>query len=431
MVKFYSRRWSFWLVINGRKEMKKVLISIVVILVIAGVVWMNIVKDRSKSMNVRVESVVRERIEHAVSASGKIQPITEIKISAEVSARIEKIFVKEGDAVQTGDLLLQLDPTQLKEALEQYRASLQSKKFQLKKAKADFERTQILHKEKLVSDAEWESVQAQYELQVASVKQSESSVRKAEDELSKTRIVSPIDGIVTNLSKEEGEIVVGGMFQSMEILRIANLSMMEVLVDVDETDVVDVSLSDSVKIEIDAFPDRTFLGKVTEISHSASVSGLGTQEQVTTFQVTVTLLETDSLIRPGMSATVDIQTDVREKAIAVPIQAVTARSKQKEFSGEDNDLRRGNFTKEEREMEEVVFVFVDGKAERRSVELGISSDTKFEIVSGLEENEKLIVGPFNAVNRLLEEGKLIKIEDLRNGKRHGRGGKWNKKRGEM
>ncbi len=408
--------------------MKKVIISVVVISVVIGVVWMNIVKDRSKSTNVRVKSVVRERIEHAVSASGKIQPITEVKISAEVSARIEKVFVDDGDSVRVGDLLIQLDPTQLKEVLAQYRASLQSKKFQLKKAKSDFERTQTLHDEKLVSDTELESVQAQYELQVASVKQSESSVRKAEDELSKTRIVSPIDGVVTSLSKEEGEVVVGGMFQSMEILRVANLSMMEVLVDVDETDVVDVSLSDSVKIEIDAFPDRTFLGKVTEVSHSASVSGLGTQEQITTFQVTITLLDTNSLIRPGMSATVDIQTDVREKAIAVPIQAVTARAKRKEFSDEEVERPRGNFMEDEPEMEEVVFVFVDGKAEQRSVELGISSDTKFEIVSGLEENEKLIVGPFNVVNRLLEEGQSVKIEDLRKGKRHGRGEKWNKKR---
>jgi HlyD family secretion protein len=248
--------------------------------------------------------------------------------------------------------------------------------------------------------------------------------------MEKTRILSPISGTVTKLQKEAGEIALGSTFQADVIMTVADLSTMEVIVEVDESDVIDVALYDSVEVEVDALPDTVFSGKVTEIAHSAITRAQGTQEQVTNFEVTLTLDNPAEELRPGMSADVAIITEVKSEAVVVPIRAVTVRApktieqKEKESVEErDNSADEGEETAESQsedvplttqmeerraEMDEVVFVVTeDMKVEQRKVRTGISSDTHFEIVSGLSGGEEIVVGSYQAVSRDLKDGMLV------------------------
>ncbi|MDD5765876.1 MAG: efflux RND transporter periplasmic adaptor subunit, partial [Candidatus Marinimicrobia bacterium] len=309
-----------------KKSKKKLIIVLIILAVIAVFVVMNFTKDKVKPIVVQTEKVKRERIVQTVNASGSLIPVTQVKISANVSAKIMNITVKEGDLVKKGELLVELDKEQYAAAYDKAFSYVQSNKASLKKVQSDLKRTQALYKSNLTSESELEAATAQAELAESQVHQSEAALKQALDDLNKTRISSPMNGIVTSLNKEIGEIALGSVFQEDVILIVSDMSKMEVKIEVDETDVVDLSIGDTAKIQIDAIPDTTFMGVVSEIAHSATTTGAGTQEQVTNFEVSISVLGQDARFRPGMSSTVDVITDTRINALVVPIQSLTVRN---------------------------------------------------------------------------------------------------------
>lgn len=410
-----------------KKGMKKrILIVTLVVVVGAVLVYTNLNRQKQKPIVVQTEKVRRERIVQTVNASGSLVPITEVKISANVSARIINIAVKEGDRVRKGDLLVELDRAQYEAAYEKALSFVQSNKANLRKVTSDMQRIRALYENHLTSEAELESAEAQLELAESQVVQAEAALKQAKDDLDKTRIVAPMDGIVTSLKKEVGEIALGSVFQEDVILVISDMSQVKVEVEVDETDVVNINIGDAARIEFDALPGQIFQGSVAEIAHSATTKGLGTSEQVTNFKVQVMLAGQDKRFRPGMSATVDIITDVRQNALVIPIQALTARDLAEITKDTTEQSPQELNDKNKNKMTEVVFVV--GKADTtrvnkgkntklsstpyaraRRVQIGISSDTHFEVVSGLQEGEEIIVGPYKAISKELKDNVPIKI----------------------
>jgi len=408
-----------------KKTGKKILILIIGVGVIGAIVFLNLNRQKVKPIEVQTEKVRRDRIVQTINASGSLIPITEVKISANVSARIMNIAVKEGDIVKKGDLLIELDKTQYEAAYEKAQSYVQSNKANLRKVASDMKRMQALYKQNLTSAAELESAEAQLQLAESQVVQAEAALKQARDDLDKTRIEAPMAGIVTRLEKEIGEIALGSVFQEDVILVISDMSEVKVEVEVDETDVVNVSIGDSANIEFDALPDTIYYGTVSEIAHSATTKGAGTQEQVTNFKVQVAVLGRDARFRPGMSATVDIVTDTRENALVVPIQALTARSET------DTSLVTGAAapqatTSLKNKLIEAVFVVNSSDSVQQKpvgiikkttypvarlmpVKIGISSDTHFEIIEGLIEGDEIVIGPYKVISKELSNGVPLKI----------------------
>jgi HlyD family secretion protein len=303
--------------------------------------------------------------------------------------------------------------------LERAESTLLSMRANEKKLKSELIRSNDLHEKGLMSAAEFEAVEASHEAAESNTRQAQASVKEAKDALAKTRLHADMDGTVSLLNKEEGEIALGAQFQEDVIMIVADLKKMEAAIEIDENDVVNVSMGDTADVEIDAFADTTFKGLVTQIANSATVRGLGTQEQVTNFEVTVALLDYNEKFRPGMSSTVDIITEVRDDVIKVPIQAVTVRPKEKlekkpgveehpesETSSDNGDEDSGK----KPEMAEVVFCVDGNKAVSKPVKLDISDDTHYAVLSGLEEGEEVVTGPFRVLSRTLQDGDLIEFE---------------------
>jgi HlyD family secretion protein len=396
---------------------KKIIIGIAVLAVIA-LILVNVLK-KEKGIAVDIEKVNRGTIMQKVTGSGQIQPEVQVKISARVAGKILKLHAEEGDEVKKGQLLVELDQEQYKAALERAKSTLLSMKANEKKLKSDLLRSKELSNKGLMSTAEFEAVQASHEAAESNTRQAEASVKEAMDALAKTRLHADMDGTVSLLNKEEGEIALGAQFQEDVIMIVADLTKMEAVIEIDENDVVNVSMGDTSDIEIDAFADTTFKGVVTQIANSATVRGLGTQEQVTNFEVKVSLLDYNDRFRPGMSSTVDIITEVRDDVIKVPIQAVTVRPKEKldkkpavEETSESESSEEGGSTDKGKkpEMAEVVFCVDGNKAESREVKLDISDDTHYAVISGLEEGEEVVIGPFRVLSRSLKDGDLIEYE---------------------
>jgi HlyD family secretion protein len=429
-----------------KKGKKKVLLVLIIVIVIGAIVILNMNKKKEKPLAVQTEKVSRQTIVQTVNASGSLQPVSQVKISANVSARIMNIAVKEGDVVNKGDLLVELDRTQYEAAYEKTVSTVQSSKANRKKVASELKRTKALYKGNLASEADLEAAEAQMELAESQVIQSEAALKQAKDDLDKTHITAPMGGIVTSLKKEIGEIALGSVFQEDVILVISDMSAVEVKVEVDETDVVNVSIGDTAEIELDAIPGIKFKGTVAEIAHSATTTGAGTQEQVTNFEVTIAVIGQDVRFRPGMSATVDIVTETKADAVAVPIQALTARQPLPPPAEEDSTA--GGSGKKpnnpgvlavplaQTKAEEVVFVVkapqisdttknitkslfkpqIGPTAEQRKVKIGISSDTHFEIIEGLNEGEEIVTGPYKVISKDLKNGSMLKITNIQNEK---------------
>ena len=306
-------------------KQKKIWIPLLVIILSGTGYWiMNSSEDGE--ISVQAEEVIRRDIIHKVNANGKIQPEEEVQISSTITAWITSITVAEGDTVQPGQLLISMDEKQYRAAYNQTLSGVKSAEANLKQVKAQKERTESLFEKNLISKQELEQIEASFELASSQVDQAQSSLLSREDELSKTKLLAPAYGIVTSLTKEVGEMAVGGMFNPGVVMTIADLSRMEVLVDVNENDVVNVTVGDTAEVEVDAFPDTIFYGVVSEIAHTAQSMNLGSQEQVTNFKVKVKMIDPPGNIRPGMSSTVNIITEVRNNVISIPIQSLTARS---------------------------------------------------------------------------------------------------------
>jgi HlyD family secretion protein len=363
-----------------------------------------------------------------VSASGRIFPVTEVKISSLVSARIERLQVEEGDRVDRNQVLVELDRTLYearvegaRAALNTQRASAEASEATMKQAEDALEIARAMAEREVgaaqdLRDAEnsFTAARARYQAALAQVGSAEASLEQALEDLSRTTIRAPMAGTVTALAVEEGEMVLGTqMTMGTQLMAVSDLSRMEVQVDVDETDVVSVMTGQLAEVEVDALPDTLFMGRVTEIANAGTTIGAGTQMEVTNFAVTVELLETDPRLRRGMSAAVDVITETRENTIFIPMQALTARrSEDLAVSDSQEESVTAGGEGEEEEWIEVVFVVTaEQTVELRRVVTGISGTSTIEILSGLDEGEEIVTGPFRLLSRTLNDGERVRVTD--------------------
>lgn len=417
---------------NNKKKSKKkiIVISIIVllILIVAGLVIFG--GNKEEIIVVQTEKAAKRTITQVVSATGKIQPEFKVQITPEVSGEIVLLPVKEGDRVKKGDLLVKIKQDQYLAQrdratayLSSQRSALNIQRVTLKKIEADYNRTLELYNKGLSSDAELEAIRAQYETAKSQVQSAEASVQQAEaqvkeynESLSKTTILSPMDGIVSQLNVKVGERVLGtGFTQGSNIMTVADLTKMEAVVEVDENDVVLISKGDTAKIEIDAFPNEKFSGVVYEIGNTAKPKGLGTQEEVVNFEVKLRILSTNVSLRPGMSCNADIQTETKVNVISIPIQSVTARTEgfnEKKDEKEADSQQNIDSRKKDNKPKEVVFVVEGNKAKMKQVKTGISDDTYIEIIEGLNEGEEVVSGSYRAISRDLKDNSRIRIDNM-------------------
>jgi HlyD family secretion protein len=445
-----------------KRKRKNTLIYILVAVVILLIVFAAIKgKQRPKGVKVSAETVERTTIRETVSASGKIFPVTEVKISSDVSGEIVELMVEEGDSVTIGQVLARIDPDAFQSQVERGEATLNSAKAQEANAKANIEnlkgqrgqiiaqlenareihtRNEKLLEDGVVSDADFEaslstlrsleanlrsaeaSIRAAEQTAKASafnVKSSEAALKELRTSLRRTTLYAPMNGIVSKLSVEEGERVVGTIqMTGTELMRIADLNEMEVQVEVSENDIPRVGIGDDVDIEVDAYVGRAFKGKVTQIANSAnealSASGVVnlTTDQVTNFVVTIDISpesykdlvspQKPYPFRPGMSATVEIFTNTLEDVLSVSIQAVGTRELE-----EDEKVEGANYLDDD--IVEVVFVIEADTVRRAEVVTGIQDDNNIQIKSGLKEGEQVVTGPYTQVSRKLKEGETVQV----------------------
>lgn len=398
--------------------MKRLLIIVIVFIVVAAGVggWFTFIKHEDTGLEVESGPAEKMTIIETVNATGRIQPETQVKISADVSGKIVRLEVEEGDRVEKGQLLLELDRERHLAAVESSEANLRMAQSNsrvtmenMTKAEKDLARIRELFDGDLETQANLDAAQAAYQAEKAryqsaldQVEQARAALKQSTDDLSKTRIYSPMAGTISQLNKEAGEIAVGSQFQSDVIMVLSNLSGMEALVDVDENDIVSVSLGDAATIEVDALPDTEARGAVTEIANSAKISGQGTTDQRTEFEVKITVIDPVTELRPGMTCSCDIVTETREEALGVPIQCVAVRTVE-QLQG-DGEADETEWQPDREGFVEIVWVVRDGRAWARQVSTGIQSETHIEIVEGLEEGEEVVTGSYRAISRDLSHG---------------------------
>lgn len=426
-----------------------VLIGTVLLLGVGGAVVAFKKKGAAGKAVVTVEKAVTKTITQLVSATGKVQPEVEVKIAPEVSGEIIALNFREGAQVKKGDLLLSIRPDNYEAQVEQQEANLVAakalavqSKAQLMKAQDDLKRADDLFQKKLLADSDYtasktavEVAQANLDNALAQIRRTEGSLNQARDQLTKTTLYSPIDGKVSSLSNEVGDRVAGvGSYGGAEVMRVADLDSMEVRVNVNENDIVNVKVGDKAKISIDAFPNRKFNGEVKEIGAAARVTGGGTQDEVTNFQVKIRITDKDVALRPSMSANADIETRTVENTVAVPIQSVTARSKEgaktieqvakdrekkaSETKGEGaatavNVAAQKQAEKTDREnLQRVAFVFdrPTSKVRMVNVETGVQDTTHIEIKSGVKAGDEVVSGSFGVITRTLKDDMEVTLE---------------------
>jgi HlyD family secretion protein len=399
------------------KRRKKLLLVLGVLLVLAVVVIANMQARREKTVKVTIDKAKKQDLTSIVSASGEIKPKKSINISAQVPGRIIKIGVIEGQEVKAGDFLLKLDSTQYEAIADRDQnfiraanSDLIQAEARLQRDKASYERQRKLFDEELISEEQLEAAQAQFDVSNAQVnairfqiKQAEASLKSTLDNLSKTTYDSPIDGVITSLRVEEGEVAIIGTMNNpgTVLLIIADLSVMEVEVEVDETDVVGVRMGQTAKVRVDAFPDTVFEGRVTEIGSSAlqtGTTGVTTQESKD-FKVVVTLENPSERLKPGLSASADIVVAERKQALAVPISSLVLRDKE----GADKDAAAKD------KEEEGVYIVENGRVKFVPVGKGIAGGMMIEIVTGLNEGQELVTGPYASL-RELKDGVLVQAD---------------------
>ncbi|MCK9628840.1 MAG: efflux RND transporter periplasmic adaptor subunit [Bacteroidales bacterium] len=394
--------------------------AVIIILIIAGIT------GKKDNTPVTAEKIKLNNITEVIPANGKIQPVIEVKISPDVSGEIVELNFKEGDKVKRGDLIIKIKQDVYISVKERAEASLNSTKAQLDQqlaqftqTEANFERNKKLFEQKAISEKEYEEAMSQYEVAKEQIKAAKFNVRsydaalkEANENLYKTSIYAPMDGIISKLSVEKGERVVGtSQMAGTEMLRIANFNEMEVLVDVNENDIIRIKDNDTTIIEVDAYPNRKFTGVVTQIANSAKNIGSST-DQVTNFEVKVLILpesyadlmkDGKNPFRPGMSASVSIQTATRNNVLTVPIQSITTRT----------DLLSDSVKKSltVNESVENVFVVKGDTLQVRKITTGIQDLNNIEVLTGLQEGEMVVTGPFSGISKTLKSGTKVTVED--------------------
>jgi len=405
---------------------KKLLIIIGIVVVLAVFIIANLNKQGQKT-KVQTDKVTKGTIIETVSGSARIQPEVQVKISAKVSGQIIDLGVKEGDPVKEGQFLVQLDQEYYQAAVEQTESSLAFARAGYTKAENEFNRYKQLFEDNLTSEAELDLAKSNYEQAKAQVEQGDATLKQARDNLAKTTIFAPMDGTVSQLNKKLGEMAMGSQFTLDVIMIVSDLTRMQAETEIDENDVIHVTLEDTANIMIDAFPDTTFKGVVYEIANTGSTLGQGTQEQVTNFLVKVAMIEKPERLRPGMSSTVDIITERKADVVKVPIQCVTIRKPIEEVKASKQDSTGVDSTEtdstemdstktdetsaEEKKPVKVVFVVEDGFTKQVEVETGISSDTEWEIKSGLEEEWEIVSGPYRILSKQLNDGDEVSVDN--------------------
>ena len=405
---------------------KKVWIPLLIILILG--IWFSATKSSSEDVvSVDAEKVELRTIVQKVNASGKIQPEESVQITSTITGWITEITVMEGDTVAPGQHLISIDEKQIRPRYDNALSQVKSSEANLKKVKAQMERTKALFSQKLISQQEQEQVEASFQIALSQSEQANANLLSAEDELSKTRLTAPKYGIVTSITKEEGEMAVGGMFNPGVLMTVADLSRMEVEVDVNENDVVNIAIGDTTEIEIDAYPDTIFFGIVSEIAHTAQSMNMGSQQQVTNFKVKVRMITVPDRIRPGMSSTVNIITETIKDALSIPIQALTSRSDDyNDIDRSDKEQKKGVENEDapfkKVKPVDVVFTLEDKfKGEEAEegkkyvivtpVKVGISGENYYEVQAGLEKEKMIVIGGYKALSKLLNHGDLVKIRD--------------------
>ena len=418
-------------------------IALVVLWIIASIVW----SKREKPIPVTTERAIRKTIVQTVSATGKIQPEVEVKISPEVAGEIIALPVEDGMRVKKGDLLVKIKPDSYKALLEQQEAAISAakatnlqQKATMMKTEQDLKRAEDLFGKKLISEQEYNAAEAAhdvakntYESSLHEIERAEAGSSQARDQLSKTTIYSPIDGTITILNSKSGErLVATGQFAGTEVMRVADLGHMEARVDVNENDVVNVKVGDKAEIKIDAYGDRKFHGTVYQIGNTGKTTGAGTQEEVTNFEVKLRIEDHDVELKPALSCTAEIQTNEVKDVVAVPMQAVTIRTGDSNLSPEEIEKKKQKVAqrdkgdnnaefvegraqkavqKEEREkLAKVIFLKKGAKAEMVKVTTGISDDTYTEIKSGIQPGDEVISGSYSAISRKLKEGAKVTLD---------------------
>jgi HlyD family secretion protein len=424
---------------------KKILIAVIVIAVLGSAAAISIVQGTDRGLEVRMEEVARRDLVSTITVSGNVRARRAVDISADVMGRVIELNVEEGEEVTRGEVLLRIDPSQLEAAVSRTRATLSQAQAQVAQQRANllqaerararvtalWERDTTLVSRQQLEDAVTaeEVAQSLFTAAEYGVSQAQAAVEEAQDQLSKTIIRAPISGKVTRLNVEEGETVVIGTMNNPGslILTISDLSVVEAVMEVDETDVPEITQGDSALVELDAFPDRLFTGRVTEIGNSAIVppsqmAGSG-QTAAIDFEVVITLDDPGLEIRPDLSATADIITAVRENVVSVPIISLTVRSSldeepQEAAEEEPEDLgqeRRpeGPLARSQQEKEiEGVFVVRDGVAYFTPVEVGITGQEYFEILSGLQAGDTVVAGPYQSIRELTNEDLVRPVDSV-------------------
>jgi HlyD family secretion protein len=426
--------WRRWYVILG-------------VLLLLWIVISSILGKREKPIPVVTEKAVRKTILQTVSATGKVQPEVEVKISPEVAGEIIELPVEDGMAIKKGDLLMKIRPDSYKALVEQQNAAISGakavhlqQKATLIKTEQDLKRAQDLFTKKMISESEFSVAQTARDVARSTVESSQHAIESAEaassqarDLLSKTTIYSPIDGMITVLNSKLGERVVAtNQFAGTEVMRVADPGHMEARVDVNENDVVTVKVGDQASVKVDAYRDRRFRGTVQQIANTGKTTGAGTQEEVTNFEVKVRIEDHDVALRPGLSCTAEIETDLVKDAVTVPMQSVTIRTGETDLSPEEIEKRKQKAAardkedssaevtserqekqtkKEEREkLTKVVFLKKDGKATMVKVTTGIADDSYIEIKSGINPGDEVISGSYSAISRKLKDGAKVVID---------------------
>ncbi|MGH7614090.1 MAG: efflux RND transporter periplasmic adaptor subunit [Gemmatimonadales bacterium] len=403
----------------------KVLIGLGGVVLLVGLVVMSASAKRERGVEVRIEKVGRRDLVAAVTASGKIQPTSKVDVSPDITGRITQIVVHEGDLVEKGQFLLQIDPTIYQAGLQRAEANYASAQASLVQSIASrdqaaraLDRTKQLKRQdpNLVSNEQMEQAQTAYNVAEAvansaqhQVDQARAGMREARDQLAKTRIVAPMTGRVTRLAVEEGEMAIPGNFSRDVglLLTVSDLSVIQTQVNVDETDVVRIHLGDSVEVSIDAFPDTAFVGRVTKIANSAlltqAISATGSNDRAVDYEVEITLENPPGDVRPDLSATARIITDTRTQALSIPIIALTVRDN----TPVATETRRDTAQVGKKKEAEGVFIVVNGKASFRPVKVGIAGDEYFEVLDGVKENEEIVAGPYQSI-RDLKDGTAVR-----------------------
>lgn len=403
---------------------------------------------------VEIAEAKLKTITQVVSASGKIQPEVEVILRPEVSGEIIELPIKEGDYVEKGDLLVRIKPDIYQARIDETNAALLTQKARMEQARANlleaessYNQDKKLYESEAISKTEYIQSKTTHEAQKANfqaakyqVQSSEAQLEQAKEELEKTIIRAPRKGTISSLPVEVGERVLGNT-QSIgtELLRIAKMDQMEVQIQVNENDIVNVSVNDTANIEVDAYPERTFKGTVTEIANSAEITGEGTNEQVTNYEVKIRVTTPHNLdmtgneqivqrasqevpegsvtpsFKPGMSATVDVQTETAYNVVSVPIQAVTVRDfaddTQSDSVQTDTSSVNQDLVIPEEDLRKVVFTVEDGTAKRKEVKTGISDNTHIQILSGVDAGEQIVVGSYRVLSRDLEDGDKVNVNN--------------------